>query len=330
MLPDWSLWGGRLGLVARRLEEREREKVRREREKERGGHEDKETEEARGRGMWEEVEGRIEEEGKSFEAGEGRKKEGVAAVAEAERQLEQEEQARALQHEAMRLQAQERMQERQGVSEEQAEVAAWMSAALDEQLMGDHRGAVLGPYPPWVSGADEDNLPMTRRAQRDVWVHQHPRDCSHPSVKFLVVDVLRRVRGSFLGVGAQVNWLAGVLGTAVVEGRVLVIRQYHRAAHHGCHGVHRGRWSCYFVPETSSECRQHALRLLHSSRPTHASPSNGSDGGTAARGTGDDNSGSENRGNEGSGEEWSRRRVTVWEEYLERNITNFFAIEYPS
>ncbi|CAI5485998.1 unnamed protein product [Closterium sp. Naga37s-1] len=304
-LPDWSLWGGRLGLVARRLEEREREK------------------------------------------------------------LEQEEQARALQHEAMRLQAQERMQERQGASEEQAEVAAWMAAARDEQLMGDHTGAVLGPYPPWVSavaramcryqvsGADEDNLPMTRRAQRDVWVHQHPRNCSHPSVKFLVVDVLRKVRGSFLGVGAQVNWLAGVLGTAVMEGRVLVVRHYHRAAHDGCHGghdhraahdgchgglvtglkgqgqwvvegrvlvvrhyhraahngchgcsggregesgdvrgVHRGRWSCYFVPETSPECRQQALHLLHfsrqqalhllhSSRPTHATPSNRSDGGTA-------------------------------------------------
>ncbi|CAI5494392.1 unnamed protein product [Closterium sp. Naga37s-1] len=100
-------------------------------------------------------------------------------------------------------------------------------------------------------------------------------------------------------------------------------------------GVHRGRWSCYFVPETSSDCRQHALRLLHSSRLTHASPSNaspsnGSDGGTAATGTGDDNSGSENRGDEGSGEEWSRRRVTVWEEYLERNVTNFFTIQYPT
>ncbi|CAI5494393.1 unnamed protein product [Closterium sp. Naga37s-1] len=370
-LPDWSLWGGRLGLVARRLEEREREKVRRERVREREGRVDKETEEAGGGERRGEFKGEEEEEGR-------KKKEGAAVVAEAERQLEQEEQARAVQHEAMRLQAQERMQERQGASEEQAEVAAWMAAARDEQPMGDHTGAVLGPYPPWVSadednvpmtrraqrdiwflqhprdcsslihlpllctplplyplynptqvsgvdednlpmtrraqrdvwlhqhprdcnslihlpllytprplyplfppgirsgrgqsphdaagsegrvgaaapaglqqlnssssappctpqvsGADEDNLPMTRRAQRDVWVLQHPRNCSHPSVKFLVVDVLRRVRGSFLGVGAQVNWLAGVLGTAVVEGRVLVVRHYHRAAHHGCHG----------------------------------------------------------------------------------------------
>ncbi|CAI5948649.1 unnamed protein product [Closterium sp. NIES-65] len=265
-LPDWSLWGGRLGLVARRLEEREREKVRREREREGEGRAGKETEEVGGGERMGEVKGEEEEE--------GRKAEGAAVVAEAEGQLEEEEQARAVQHEAMRLQAQERMQERQGAREEQAEVAAWMATARDEQLMGDHRGAVLGPYPPWVSavaramcstpvtaaarflsicyacrtpstplptilqvsGADEDNLPMTRRAQRDLWVHQHPRDCSHPSVKFLVVDVLRKVRGSFLGVGAQVNWLAGVLGTAVVEGRVLVVRHYHRAAHDGCHG----------------------------------------------------------------------------------------------
>ncbi|CAI5948885.1 unnamed protein product [Closterium sp. NIES-64] len=420
-LPDWSLWGGRLGLVARRLEEREREKVRREREREGEGRAGKETEEVGGGERMGEVKGEEEEE--------GRKAEGAAVVAEAEGQLEEEEQARAVQHEAMRLQAQERMQERQGAREEQAEVAAWMATARDEQLMGDHRGAVLGPYPPWVSavaramcrnqvgankicpcyaasaeghvvalapqetprflslcyarhaplqpstpvtaaarflsicyacrtpstplptilqvsGADEDNLPMTRRAQRDLWVHQHPRDCSHPSVKFLVVDVLRKVRGSFLGVGAQVNWLAGVLGTAVVEGRVLVVRHYHRAAHDGCHGglrcsnqgreeivregVHRGRWSCYFVPETSSECRGHALQLLHASRPTLSSPSNASptnNTGDAAAGW---DGGADNRGDESSGEEWSRRRVTVWEEYLDRNITNFFTIQYPT
>ncbi|CAI5462525.1 unnamed protein product [Closterium sp. Yama58-4] len=320
-LPDWSLWGGRLGLVARRLEEREREKLRREREREGDVRADKETQEAGGGERMGEVNGEEEEE--------GRKVEGAAAAAEAERQLEAEEQARALQHEAMRLQAQERMEERQGASDEQAEVAAWMAAARDEQPMGDRRGAVLGPYPPWVSGADEDNLPMTRRAQRDIWLMQHPRDCAHPAVKFLVVDVLRTVRGRFLGVGAQVNWLAGVLGTAVVEGRVLVVRHYHRAAHDGCHGVHHGRWSCYFVPETSPECRQQALLLLHSARPTHAlqptSPSNTSDSGAAGRDGRDDSSGGES-----SGEEWSRRRVTVWEEYLDRNVTNFFTITYPT
>ncbi|CAI5470375.1 unnamed protein product, partial [Closterium sp. Yama58-4] len=140
-----------------------------------------------------------------------------AGALEEERQFEAEERARALQHEAMRLQAQERMQERQGASEEQAEVAAWMAAARDEQLLGDRADedslsmtrnsmaseGLLGAGgeqrdstlrttgarfltlsyarstpSSQVSGADEENLPMSRRAQRDMWVHQLPRDCS--------------------------------------------------------------------------------------------------------------------------------------------------------
>ena len=50
--------------------------------------------------------------------------------------------------------------------------------------------------------------------------------------------------------------MAGALAHALRLRRVLVIRQFDRAAHGGCEGEHRGRWSCYFLPETSHECRR--------------------------------------------------------------------------
>ena len=44
--------------------------------------------------------------------------------------------------------------------------------------------AVLeGPFPPWVIGSDEDNYPLTRRVQRDIWVHQFPSNCSEPHIR---------------------------------------------------------------------------------------------------------------------------------------------------
>ncbi|GJP66657.1 hypothetical protein CLOP_g23569 [Closterium sp. NIES-67] len=325
-LPDWSVWGGRLALVAQRLEEREREKVRRERAREGEGRGDTESEVA-GPVQEEERQLRKEEQARLIRQ-EGRER--SLEHEEEERQLEQEEQARSLEHEALRRQVEERMRERVGASQEEAEVAAWMAAARDEQLMGASRKTVLGPYPPWVAGADEGNLVMTRRAQRDIWVQQHPTDCAHPSVKFLVVDVLRKVRGRFLGVGAQVNWLAGVLGTAVGEGRVMVIRHYHRADHDGCTGVHRGLWSCYFVPETSPECRQQALQLLHSTHPSHASPTLASPLGNGSSGGGGSGAAAGNNASDSSGGDWSARRVTLWNEYLDSNKTNFFTINYPT
>ena len=40
-----------------------------------------------------------------------------------------------------------------------------------------------GPFPPWVTGSDADNYPLTSRVQRDIWLHQHPTDCNHSSVR---------------------------------------------------------------------------------------------------------------------------------------------------
>ncbi|CAI5531711.1 unnamed protein product [Closterium sp. Naga37s-1] len=135
--------------------------------------------------------------------------------------------------------------------------------------------AMEGPLPPWVEGADADNYPLTRVVQRDLWRLQFPRNCSHPAVRFLLAPVGGSGRH---GLGTQMTLLAGALALAVRSGRVLVIAQagargrgrggvgllggFQRAEHEGCarEGM-RGEWRCYFLPETSDECRRRAHAL---------------------------------------------------------------------
>eukprot|EP00268_Persea_americana_P051875 TRINITY_DN5767_c0_g1_i1.p1 TRINITY_DN5767_c0_g1~~TRINITY_DN5767_c0_g1_i1.p1 ORF type:complete len:585 (-),score=95.47 TRINITY_DN5767_c0_g1_i1:607-2361(-) len=114
-------------------------------------------------------------------------------------------------------------------------------------------------YPPWIVGADEDNIPLTRKVQLDLWIHQHPPNCSDPQVRFLVAD-WERLPG--FGMGGQFAGMCGLLAIAVNEKRVLVTNYYNRADHDGCQGGSRSRWSCYFFPETSAECRDRALELM--------------------------------------------------------------------
>ncbi|XP_024189728.1 uncharacterized protein LOC112193726 isoform X2 [Rosa chinensis] len=116
-------------------------------------------------------------------------------------------------------------------------------------------------YAPWITGSDEENYPSTRKVQRDIWLHQHPLNCWDPSVKFLVAD-WERLPG--LGIGAQIAGMCGVLAIAMKEKRVLVTNYFNRADHDGCKGSSRSRWSCYFFPETSLECRNRALELIES------------------------------------------------------------------
>ncbi|KAI4369454.1 hypothetical protein MLD38_017891 [Melastoma candidum] len=116
-----------------------------------------------------------------------------------------------------------------------------------------------GFHPPWVEGSDEENYPLTRRVQRDLWIHQHPPNCSDPNVKFLVAD-WERIPG--FGIGAQFAGMCGVFALALNENRVLVTDYYNRADHDGCRGSSRSSWSCYFFPETSQECRVRALELV--------------------------------------------------------------------
>ncbi|KAG2261081.1 hypothetical protein Bca4012_014138 [Brassica carinata] len=114
-------------------------------------------------------------------------------------------------------------------------------------------------FPSWISGGDEDNYPLTRRVQREIWYHQHPLDCEDKSLKFLVAD-WETLPG--FGIGAQIAGMTGLLAIALNENRVLVSNYYNRADHDGCKGSARGSWSCYFLPETSKECRKRALEVM--------------------------------------------------------------------
>ncbi|KAB1208148.1 hypothetical protein CJ030_MR7G012995 [Morella rubra] len=136
------------------------------------------------------------------------------------------------------------------------------AATINEQLRYSRLKAVSeGAYPPWVIGSDDENYPLTRKVQRDIWFHQHPLNCSDPSVKFLVAD-WDRLPG--LGSGAQLAGMFGLLAISITEKRVLVTNYYNRADHDGCKGLSRSSWSCYFFPETSQECRDRAFELLGS------------------------------------------------------------------
>ncbi|KAJ4719749.1 Alpha-(1,6)-fucosyltransferase [Melia azedarach] len=133
------------------------------------------------------------------------------------------------------------------------------ASAANEQLRYRHRIISEGAYPPWITGSDEENYPLTRKVQRDIWIHQHPPNCRDPSVRFLVAD-WERIPG--FGIGAQIAGMCGLLAIAINEKRVLVTNYYNRADHDGCKDSSRSSWSCYFFPETSQECRHRAFELM--------------------------------------------------------------------
>eukprot|EP00850_Spirogloea_muscicola_P016006 SM000127S26622 [mRNA] locus=s127:153616:155776:+ [translate_table: standard] len=114
-----------------------------------------------------------------------------------------------------------------------------------------------GPNPPWIRGGHLENLKLTHRAQTDIWIHQHPANCSAPDVRFAVIE-WRPVHGH--GLGSQLHIVTGVLNEVLKSGRVAVFaNQWQRALHRHCRGKVRGRLACYFWPETSEECTELAF-----------------------------------------------------------------------
>ncbi|KAK4435950.1 hypothetical protein Salat_0758600 [Sesamum alatum] len=113
-------------------------------------------------------------------------------------------------------------------------------SVTDEQLKY-YRDQIIseGAYPPWITGSDVENYPLTRKVQRDLWLHQHPPNCRDPSVKFLLAD-WERLPG--FGIGAQLAGMCGLLAIAINEKRVLVTGYYNRADHDGCKGSSRATW----------------------------------------------------------------------------------------
>ncbi|XP_009604142.1 uncharacterized protein [Nicotiana tomentosiformis] len=136
----------------------------------------------------------------------------------------------------------------------------FLLTAEDEKLRYHrHQTVSEGAYPPWIKGSDEENYPLTRKVQRDIWLHQHPLNCGDGNVKFLIAD-WERIPG--FGIGAQIAGMCGLLAIAINEKRVLVTSYYNRADHDGCKGSSRSSWSCYFFPETPQECRYRAFELM--------------------------------------------------------------------
>lgn len=135
-----------------------------------------------------------------------------------------------------------------------------LSTKEQQQGYNSNQAISKGAYPPWIKGSDEENYPLTRKVQRDIWVHQHPVNCRDPNVRFLVAD-WERIPG--FGMGAQFAGMSGILAIAINEKRILVTNYYNRADHDGCEGASRSSWSCYFFPETSQECRDRAFELMN-------------------------------------------------------------------
>lgn len=74
---------------------------------------------------------------------------------------------------------------------------------------------------------------MTRRVQRDLWIHQHPiDDCKSHTTKYLLVDW---IKGN-IGIGAQLNWISGMFSLAIQDKRIFVMKNFNRADHKGCVG----------------------------------------------------------------------------------------------
>ena len=118
-----------------------------------------------------------------------------------------------------------------------------------------------GPEPPWVRGGDEDNLPLTRTAQADIWRHQHPVNCNETGVRFLRIAW----SDAFVhGLGSQLHIMTGALSMAMTHGRILVVApaSFTRANHDGCKGDARGSLNCYFESLTKLECGVRAEELL--------------------------------------------------------------------
>ncbi|XP_024520494.1 uncharacterized protein LOC9660552 [Selaginella moellendorffii] len=128
---------------------------------------------------------------------------------------------------------------------------------LWETAIGEDSQESISNLIPWISGGNDDNLPLTRLVQHDLWLHQHPKDCSNAT--FLLAHWHS---DSFpIGAGSQITYLSSILSLAVSEGRVFVTLPYHGANHQGCTGQNYMRWSCYFAPEASKECISRAMEL---------------------------------------------------------------------
>eukprot|EP00850_Spirogloea_muscicola_P016023 SM000127S26639 [mRNA] locus=s127:156845:159386:- [translate_table: standard] len=118
-------------------------------------------------------------------------------------------------------------------------------------------GSHGGPNPPWIRGGEYENLPLTRRAQADLWTHQHPAACDAPGVRVAILEWPTNDDG---GPAAEIHAVAGAMSAAVAAGRLVVLANNWEAAKHSeCAGELSGRWECYFQPPVDELCGRLAM-----------------------------------------------------------------------
>ncbi|GJP32608.1 hypothetical protein CLOM_g17221 [Closterium sp. NIES-68] len=144
-------------------------------------------------------------------------------------------------------------------------------------------GCGEGPWPPWVRGADVDNLPLTRVAQRDIWESQRiGAGCD--GRRLLVARWWPGVRH---GLGSQVHLAGAYLSIAMAHNRTFVPwpGQFDRALDQSCQGLgQRGDWECFYFPIASADCT-HRVQQALASRAMPACASRGFSAAAASEAT---------------------------------------------
>eukprot|EP00271_Cylindrocystis_brebissonii_P005587 TRINITY_DN17707_c0_g1_i1.p1 TRINITY_DN17707_c0_g1~~TRINITY_DN17707_c0_g1_i1.p1 ORF type:complete len:557 (+),score=81.92 TRINITY_DN17707_c0_g1_i1:371-2041(+) len=146
------------------------------------------------------------------------------------------------------------------------ELPMWMGANGKQNItVADIMEGRVHPQPPWVEGADTENADLTRRAQAALWLHQHPVNCSDPSLQFFLVDWWGL--GAH-GIGSQVNGITATFAFGLHFHRVFVVSpSFKRAAHRGCIGDHQKRLDCYYLPLVPAECTRRAMETNNGTKP---------------------------------------------------------------
>ncbi|CAI5472213.1 unnamed protein product, partial [Closterium sp. Yama58-4] len=117
------------------------------------------------------------------------------------------------------------------------------------------------PQPPWVRGAEAENLAKTRVAQRDIWERQFPPgDCQGQRLLVLPWST-QEMRG--VGSGIHVTGLFLSLSMALNRTLVPYPDSYHHANTSDCIAAgHNSSWECFFAPMVSPACEALVRRLM--------------------------------------------------------------------
>eukprot|EP00271_Cylindrocystis_brebissonii_P004165 TRINITY_DN15717_c0_g2_i1.p1 TRINITY_DN15717_c0_g2~~TRINITY_DN15717_c0_g2_i1.p1 ORF type:complete len:473 (-),score=43.06 TRINITY_DN15717_c0_g2_i1:1349-2767(-) len=122
----------------------------------------------------------------------------------------------------------------------------------------------FGSRPPWILGADEDNLGGTRYTQAKIWALQFPKRCDDPANRYTIAG-WEGINGH--GIGSQLHVMCQMWAVAFEHNRILVPQRgtFERASHDGCKEGKRGSLDCYFFPMVNSTCAEYAHKTWEAS-----------------------------------------------------------------